>query len=216
MEDFYITFTCNEGAFVISVFTDHIFQAKDVKSAMKIAENLETRISKFFTPYYDKHKKDFFIQITENEYFKRAYISKFETYDFSLHNDTEHTKEKFINLIGEHYKSYLKTNDVLTFETIAYGIEKQEPLEQMEQIEDEYGPTLPYVFEEDEHGNPLEKGANEMEKCALCKWENSETDETLDEFFKNKIKDFYLCDYHENELNAFCEEVKGWQSPKTK
>lgn len=126
MENFSLTFTCNEGAFVIDVYTDHAFQAKNKKSAMKIAENLEGEISKFFTPYYDNHKKDFFIQITENEYFKKAFITKFKTYDFSLHNDTEHTKEKFINLIDEHYKSYLKTNNVLTFETIAYGIEQME------------------------------------------------------------------------------------------
>lgn len=46
-----------------------------------------------------------------------------------------------------------------------------------------------------------------MKKCALCNWENSESNETLDEFFNgSRITDFELCDSHEHQLKAFCEE----------
>ena len=50
-------------------------------------------------------------------------------------------------------------------------------------------------------------GANEMEKCTLCNWENSESDECLVDYLnRNRIMNVDLCDFHEHELKAFCEE----------
>ena len=46
-----------------------------------------------------------------------------------------------------------------------------------------------------------------MEKCHLCNYDNSETDEHLVDYLnRNKIIEIELCNSHEHELKAFCEE----------
>lgn len=206
MENFRITFTCNEGELEIAVYTDHIFQAKDKRSAWEIARNLEGEISKCFIPYYDNHKEDFFFHIPENEYFKKAFIKKFETYDSSLDKYIEHTKGKFINVIHEHYKTYLSINDVLTFETIAYGIEQIEdfPLiipDWLNEIptwwnglDQDYFEYLEQLNEDEkEESKKKFKGLDNDERCDLC----TRTEEEFDKrFFGEAYGTFYLniCD----------------------
>jgi hypothetical protein len=95
------------------------------------------------------------------------------------------------------------------------------PFEPMEQIEDEYGPTLPYVFDDvydpmdamEEAHNDRPCFMDELEgdigmiKCTLCNWENVESNESLVDYLnRNGIMNIDLCNFHEYELKAFCEE----------
>ncbi|MEH7217286.1 MULTISPECIES: hypothetical protein [Bacillus cereus group] len=117
MKEYKIDFACCDGGFEIIVSTNHTFKAKTEEEAHKIASDLEWRIFYFLNPYYDQSKKDFVIAINCNEYVDTAFISK-----FIIDGERVVNKNCFIEELVDEYEEYFDKYNVLTFESIAYGV----------------------------------------------------------------------------------------------
>lgn len=117
MKEYKIDFACCDGGFEIIVSTNHTFKAKTEEEANKIARDLEWKIFHFLTPYYDQIKKDLVIDITCNDYFDTAFISK-----FIIDGERVVNKNSFIEELEDEYEQYFNENNILPFESIAYGV----------------------------------------------------------------------------------------------
>lgn len=121
MEKYTVEFLCCDAECTVDISTNHSFVAKDEEEKNNIAASLESKIDKFLRPYYDKKSERIVVEITENELFDKAWISKFCLED-EKNDDVEMTEEEFVSYIQREYKTYLETYDILTFECVSYGV----------------------------------------------------------------------------------------------
>ncbi|MCU5081022.1 hypothetical protein OB985_26185 [Bacillus cereus] len=117
LKEYTIHFVACDGYFEIIVNTNHVFKAETDEEAKEVANKLEGQIWGFLNPYFDKDKNDIVIDIVHNEYFDKAFITKFIIDDVEKIN-----KNQFIEELEDEYTEYFIENKILTFESIAYGI----------------------------------------------------------------------------------------------
>ncbi|WP_448897561.1 hypothetical protein [Cytobacillus pseudoceanisediminis] len=136
-------FVYQTSHFDIQIETNHTFEAENQDHALEIAEKHE-HISDYFELYYDHLIKDFVISITRNGYFDDVFISNYRFYDESkgdyLHLDIgngqtiypvlnpdcfeELNKDLFIQQLQSHFEGYLQEKDIITFDSISYGVKE--------------------------------------------------------------------------------------------
>jgi len=137
MKKFSIDYICCDSDYDVWVNTNYIINAENETAAMKTAAKMEEIISKYIKPFYDREKKDIIVEVLENPYFDKAFITNYTFYNrskdtFSKNPTKEqieslyvqHTKEEFINVLEKQYANYFsKGYQKLTFESISYGVE---------------------------------------------------------------------------------------------
>lgn len=144
MKKYTVVLTCSDGPMLIDVIGDFSFKANNQTEAMNKANTLEVKVSSSFNCiYYDKYKKDIIFDILPNELgISKGSVIKCIWYDeskgewlnetfkdgktiFPIANpicDTIVDINEFMSIIDREYVSYLKHHDILTFESIAFGV----------------------------------------------------------------------------------------------
>jgi hypothetical protein len=136
MKKYSIDYICCDADYDIWINTNYIIKAEDEIAAMEVASKMEDTINKYIKPFYDREKKDIIVEVIENSYFNKAFITNYTFYDRTkdtfAKNPTkeqidslyvQHTKEEFINILEKEYDRYFsKGHNKLTFESISYGV----------------------------------------------------------------------------------------------
>ncbi|HFK1765672.1 TPA: hypothetical protein ACGXQA_004243 [Bacillus mobilis] len=137
MEKYTVDFEFCNGNLSFVVNTNHIFMVENNDKKKEWETFYEGEISRCLSLYYHKETEEILIDIIKNDYFDEAWITEFQYYDErkggylnfgGLHPvqnpkcETKVSKEQFIKILKEEYKEYLELHDILTFESIAYGV----------------------------------------------------------------------------------------------
>lgn len=143
MEKFALGFVYMDGYFDFTVNTDYVFNAETNKDAIEKVASVEGKISRCIKVCFDRGKKDIIVDVLDNEYFGKATPTGFTFYDktkayykkldldngkslYPVQNEkcfVDCSNESFIELLQQHYKSYLKDHKVLAFEPVAFSVE---------------------------------------------------------------------------------------------
>jgi hypothetical protein len=129
-----------DGDYEVWINTNYVINAESTNSALVAAKDIEGIICSNIKSYFDNDKKDIFVKVKDNCYFDKAFITDYLFYDRtkdtnsknSLSDEeiknmyTNYSKEGFIKVLQERYKNYFKEHSILTFESIAYGVENCE------------------------------------------------------------------------------------------